>query len=148
MTTDAIAVTSAAFEEGEAIPTVHTCDGEDVSPPLEWSGSPDGTGAYALIVDDPDARGFVHWLLADIPADRTSLGEGEPAGVEGRNDFGRSGWRGPCPPSGSHRYAFTVYALSEPTDLAPGFSADDLRARIDGKVLGSGQLAGTYARRD
>ena len=146
MTTDAISVTSAAFEDGGTIPARHSCDGQDVSPPLEWSGAPDGTAAYALIVDDPDARGFVHWLLADIPADRTSLDEGSSAGTEGRNDFGRPGWGGPCPPSGSHRYAFTIHALSEPTALRAGFTADELRAALDGKTLASGQLAATYSR--
>jgi len=146
MSTDAMAVTSTAFEEGAAIPARHTCDGDDVSPPLEWSGAPDGTAAFAVIVDDPDARGFIHWLVADLPAGRTSLGEGESAGTEGRNDFRRAGWGGPCPPSGTHRYAFTVYALSEPTGVREGFAGDEIRAAMEGKILATGQLTGTYSR--
>lgn len=144
--TDSLAVTSSAFAEGDAIPSQFTCDGTDLSPPLEWSGAPDATAAYAVIVDDPDARGFIHWAVADIPADQTSLGEGATSGIEGRNDFGRAGYGGPCPPSGSHRYVFTVYALSEATGLAPGFSADELRDAMKGKTLGTGQLAGSYRR--
>ncbi|MBA2633213.1 MAG: YbhB/YbcL family Raf kinase inhibitor-like protein [Chloroflexi bacterium] len=146
---DALNVTSSAFAEGEGIPSRFTCDGDDVSPPLAWSGSPEGTAAYALIVDDPDARGWIHWLASDIPADQPGLDEGasgSSAGAEGRNDFGRTGHGGPCPPSGTHRYAFEVFALSEPLGLAPGFSADELRAALEGKVLASGRLTGTYQR--
>jgi Raf kinase inhibitor-like YbhB/YbcL family protein len=147
--TDSIGLTSTAFTEGEAIPSRHTCDGEDVSPPLAWSGAPDGTAAFALIVDDPDARGWIHWLAADIPADQAALEEGasgSSAGTEGRTDFGRTGYGGPCPPSGSHRYAFEVFALSEPVGLSSGFSADELRTAMEGKVLASGRLTGTYRR--
>lgn len=144
--TDSLAVTSTAFTEGDTIPSQFTCDGTDLSPPLEWSGAPDATVAFAVIVDDPDARGFIHWAVADIPADRTSLEEGAASGTEGSNDFGRAGYGGPCPPSGSHRYVFTVYALSEATGLAPGFSADELRDAMKGKVLGTGQLAASYRR--
>lgn len=142
-----LTLTSPAFADGAALPARHTCDGEDISPPLAWSGAPDGTVAYALIVDDPDARGFVHWSLAAIPADRTSLAEGQAGdGIEGRNDFGRSGWGGPCPPSGSHRYVFELFALAEPLDLESGFDADALRAAMEGRVIGSGRLTGTYRR--
>ena len=142
-----LTLTSPAFADGAAIPARHTCDGEDVSPPLAWSGAPDGTVAYALIVDDPDARGFAHWSLAGIPADRTTLAEGQAGdGIEGRNDFGRSGWGGPCPPSGSHRYVFELFALSEPLDLEPGFDAEAMRAAMEGRVIGSGRLTGTYRR--
>lgn len=144
--TDTLSLTSTAFDEGDAVPMRHTCDGEDVSPPLEWSGAPDGTASFALIVDDPDARGFVHWAVAGLPADRTSLAEGQVAGVQGRNDFGRTGWGGPCPPTGSHRYVFTIYALSEEPQLNDGFSADEMRRVMEGITLGSGQLAATYRR--
>jgi Raf kinase inhibitor-like YbhB/YbcL family protein len=146
---DTMSVTSSAFTEGQAIPSRYTCDGEDVSPPLAWSGAPPDTAAYALIGDDPDARGWIHWVVADIPAEAAMLDEGasgSAAGTEGRNDFGRTGYGGPCPPSGSHRYAFEVLALSEPLGLSSGFSADELRAAMDGKVLGSGRLTGTYQR--
>jgi Raf kinase inhibitor-like YbhB/YbcL family protein len=144
--TDTLTVTSTTFAEGEPIPARHTCDGEDLSPPIAWSGAPDGTVAYALIVDDPDARGWIHWVVADIPAELTSLDEGQAGGVEGSNDFGRSGWGGPCPPSGSHRYAFEVLALSENVGLDAGFEAGELRAAMAGKVLASGRLTGTYRR--
>lgn len=144
--TNAITLSSSAFAEGGTIPGRHTCDAEDVSPPLEWSGAPDGTAAFALIVDDPDARGWIHWLVADIPADKAALEEGVAAGVEGGTDFGRTGYGGPCPPSGSHRYVFEIFALSEPLGLSPGFTADELRGAMEGKVLASGRLTGTYRR--
>ena len=147
--TDTLDVTSSAFEEGGAIPSRHTCDGEDVSPPVGWAGAPEGTAAYTMIVDDPDAGGWIHWLVTDIPADRLGLDEGASggsAGTEGRNDFGRTGHGGPCPPSGTHRYAFEVFALSESLGLATAFSADELRAAMEGRVLGSGRLTGTYRR--
>jgi Raf kinase inhibitor-like YbhB/YbcL family protein len=142
--TQALTVTGAAFSEGGTIPGRHTCDGADVSPPLAWSGAPEGTAAYALIVDDPDARGWIHWLAADLEV--TELAEGGALGIEGRNDFGRTGWGGPCPPSGTHRYVFTVHALSEPLGLAPGFSADELRSALEGRVLATGSLTATYRR--
>lgn len=144
--TDTLTVTSTAFTDGGGIPSRHTCDGQDVSPPLAWTGAPEETAAFALIVDDPDARGWIHWVVADIPAGTTELAEGGRAGSEGRNDFGRNGWGGPCPPSGSHRYDFTVFALSEQTGLSAGFGADELRAAMEGKVLAEGRLSGTYRR--
>lgn len=142
--TDSLAVTSAAFAEGGTIPSRFTCDGADVSPPLSWSEAPDATRAFALVVDDPDARGFVHWAVADLEA--TELAEGATDGVHGRNSFGRSGYGGPCPPSGSHRYVFTVFALSEPVGLPAGFSADELRSAMTDKVLASGSLTASYRR--
>jgi hypothetical protein len=103
----------------------------------------------ALIVDDPDARGWVHWLVADLPPDQAELPEaasGTVGGVEGRTDFGRTGYGGPCPPSGTHRYVFEVFALAEPLGLSSGFSADELRRAMDGKVLASGRLTASYTR--
>lgn len=141
---DTLTVTSPAFGEGGSIPTRFTCDDADVSPPLAWSGAPNGTAAYALIVDDPDARGWIHWAVTDLEG--TTLAEGEAGGVEGRNDFGRPGWGGPCPPSGTHRYAFSVYALSEPLGLSAGFAADELREAMAGRVLAEGRLTATYRR--
>ena len=143
---DQLTLTSSAFTDGGAIPGRHTCDGADVSPALAWTGAPDGATAYALIVDDPDARGWVHWLVADIPGGTTEVQEGAAAGVEGRNDFGRNGWGGPCPPSGTHRYDFQVFGLSEPLGLAEGFSADERRSAMAGKVLAEGRLSATYRR--
>ena len=146
---------SAAFEDGEQIPVDFTCDGADRSPGLAWSGGPSGTRGYALIVDDPHARGFVHWVLYDVPADVNSLAGGVPArdvvggvGVQGRNGFGRVGYGGPCPPRGGpHTYRFTVYALDSALDFGPGESADDLATAMFGHVLATGELVGTYRRR-
>lgn len=139
-----LTVSSSAFDEGGLIPARFTCDDADVSPPLAWSGGPDGTAAYALIVDDPDARGWAHWAVTDLEV--TELAEGETGGVEGRNGFGRPGWGGPCPPSGTHRYVFAVYALSEPLGLSAGFSADELRDAMAGRVLAEGRLTASYRR--
>jgi Raf kinase inhibitor-like YbhB/YbcL family protein len=141
-------VTSTAFGEGQAIPAQYTCDGEDRSPPLAWSGAPEDSRFAAILVTDPDAGGFIHWSAANVVG--SSLAEGASgsatAGVEGSNGFGRTGWGGPCPPSGEHRYVFTVYALSERLDLGPGFDADQLRSQLRGEVLAQGQLMGRYRR--
>lgn len=139
-------LTSTAFEEGGSIPPRHTCDGEDVSPPLAWGGVPDGTAAFAIVVEDPDARGFVHWVLIDVPGDVRALGEGDQAGTPGRNDFRRNGWGGPCPPSGEHRYTFTLSALSEPLGLPEGTDASAVRSRMEGRVLATATLTGVYRR--
>lgn len=147
-------ITSAAFRDGEEIPVRHTCDGDDVSPPLSWSSAPSGTQAYALIVDDPDApRGtWVHWVVSDIPAEVRELAEDASranagGGVQGTNDFQRVGWGGPCPPPGpAHRYVFKLYALDQPLALERGMTKRDLTAAMDGHVLSSAQLVGRYAR--
>jgi Raf kinase inhibitor-like YbhB/YbcL family protein len=145
---DGMELRSEAFGEGEAIPSAHTCDGGDTSPPLSWEEAPEGTAAFALIVDDPDARGFVHWVLTDIPGDQTDLpaGEGDSIGVPGRNDFGRIGWGGPCPPSGEHRYVFTLVALSAPLGLAGTVDADAVRTAMAGTALAEAKLTGVYRR--
>ena len=134
--TDGFRLTSPDVAEGGTIPRRFTCDGEDVSPALEWAGAPDGTAALVLMVDDPDARGFVHWIVLDMAA--TASG-GLPEGAstspdaprQGRNDFGRIGYGGPCPPPGEgpHHYAFTVTALD-----------------ANGKVLDKGSLVATFNR--
>jgi Raf kinase inhibitor-like YbhB/YbcL family protein len=116
---------------------------------LAWSGAPDGTAAFALLVDDPDARGFVHWVAFDVPSDQASLVEdasGKGRFAEGRNDFGRIGWGGPCPPSGSHRYVFELLALDRRLGLPEGSSAQEVRQAIAGHALGSTRLTGTYRR--
>jgi hypothetical protein len=142
-------LSSSAFDEGGEIPVRHTCDGEDVPLPFSWSGTPEGTAELALVVDDPDARGFVHWLVVGIPAEASEIGEaGLPAGArEGRTDFGRTGYGGPCPPSGSHRYTATLYALSAPLDLTANPTADEVRSAASGKILAEARLNGRYARR-
>jgi Raf kinase inhibitor-like YbhB/YbcL family protein len=146
----AFSVSSTAFEHGAQIQQRHGCEGEDVSPPLSWSDPPDGTRSLALICDDPDAPSsvFVHWLAWGIDPAQGGLGEGESAPAEGTGGFGDTGYRGPCPPSGHgpHRYFFRLYALDEDLDLSPGASREELDAAIEGHVLESAELMGTYER--
>ena len=145
-------LSSSAFPAGAGIPKNHTCDGGDVSPPLSWSGAPAGTRSFALVVDDPDASGFTHWLLVNIPASTTSLGEGLksgalPAGaVEGSNDFGSIGYRGPCPPSGTHRYSHRLYALDVASLSPPPPTKERFEESIKTHVLARAELVGTYRR--
>ena len=139
------------FEEGGAIPRRHTCDGDDVSPALSWEGAPDGTVALALICDDPDANDFVHWVLYDLTGTSSGglaegVSESPDAPPQGRNDFDRIGYGGPCPPRGRHRYVFTLYALSEELGLSGAPTAEDVRAASRGRVLGEARLTGSYER--
>jgi Raf kinase inhibitor-like YbhB/YbcL family protein len=144
-------ILSAAFEDGGSIPVEFTCDGEDHSPPISWSPAP-GAAEYALTVTDPDANGFVHWVVYGIPTEPTAYGAGEtPAGArEGRNGSGDSGYAGPCPPEGAgpHRYEFRVYALSSAVGagLDPGLGYDEVLDAIGCCVQVFGALTGTYAR--
>jgi Raf kinase inhibitor-like YbhB/YbcL family protein len=152
-----LSLTTTAFPAGGPIPARYTCDGEDRSPPLAWSGAPAGTAAFALIVDDPDApRGvFTHWVLYNLPADAGELPEGVPAterlangALQGVNDFGRVGYSGPCPPPGpAHRYRFTLYALDTALRLGPRATKQAALDAMRGHVLAQGQLTGTYQRR-
>jgi len=149
--TTKLRLTSPAFTDGGMIPAKNTCDGENVSPPLAWEPGPEGTAAWVLIAEDPDARMWVHWLVVDIPAEVTSLDEGAsgslPAGAtEGETDFGPANYGGPCPSSGEHRYVFSLYALSEPLVQGAQLTATQVRADMFGKVLGEGTLTGRYAR--
>ena len=155
MAEESMQVTSTAFEHEGPIPPEYSCDGENVSPPLSWSNAPEGTASYALIVDDPDAPGrtFVHWVYYGIPASTTSLPEAvatdeRPAagGTQGTNGFGNTGYGGPCPPGGTHRYFFRVYALDTELDLEPGASKQVLLDAMEGHVLAQGTLMGTFAR--
>jgi Raf kinase inhibitor-like YbhB/YbcL family protein len=153
----ALALESSAFTPMGEIPATYTCDGEDGAPPLRWSGAPPGTRSFVLIVDDPDApdpaapkRTYVHWVLYDIPADATSLAErvtaaGLPAGTrEGVNDWDKTGYGGPCPPIGLHRYFFMLFALDRMLgDLGRARKADVERA-MQGHVLERTELVGTY----
>jgi Raf kinase inhibitor-like YbhB/YbcL family protein len=149
-------LTSTAFEEGGMIPAQYACDGQNVSPPLAWSNLPEGTKTLALIADDPDApRGtWVHWVIYQIPATEHGLSENVPTretldggARQGKNDFKNIGYGGPCPPSGTHRYFFKLYALDASLDLVPGATKDQLLKVTEGHVLAQGQLMGRYARR-
>ena len=147
-TATTLRLTSPAFENGAAIPTDFTCVGDDVSPPLAWTGVPAGTAELAVVVRDPDADGFVHWVIAGLSPDLGGVARGNPPSqaVEELNDFGRQGWSGPCPPSGTHNYDFRIYALDEPSGLAAG--ADGARAAEQlesATVLASAALSGTAA---
>jgi Raf kinase inhibitor-like YbhB/YbcL family protein len=145
-------LTSPAFAPGAMIPKTYTCDGSDLSPALAWSGTPAGSTALVLLVDDPDANGFVHWIVLDIPG---SSDGGLPQGVssstptprQGTNDFGRVGWGGPCPPSGTHRYTFTLYALAAPLGLPGNPRGAAVRTAFAGAtVVARTVLQGLYRR--
>jgi Raf kinase inhibitor-like YbhB/YbcL family protein len=144
-----ITVTSSAFEDGGRVPSRFTCDGEGVSPPLAWSGVPADAAAVALVVDDPDAPSgtFTHWVVLDLPPGTTSLDEdATPPGAQARNSAGRAAWMGPCPPSGTHRYRFTVVALGGRTGLAAGTALKDALAAVRDGAVAQGRLTATYAR--
>ena len=154
---DVMQLTSAAFAEGAAIPNKYTCEGQDVSPPLSWSGLPGGARSLALIVDDPDAPDpaaprmtWVHWVLYNLPPQSQGLPEGAAslsAGTkQGRSDFGRTGYGGPCPPVGRHRYFHKLYALDTVLpDLREPTKAQ-LELAMKGHVLAQAQLIGTYRK--
>jgi Raf kinase inhibitor-like YbhB/YbcL family protein len=148
--TTTFALTSTAFPAGGAIPRKYSCDGEGMSVPLAWSGRPSGAVELALLVVDPDANGFVHWVAAGIPPTASGLREGASGSkdvpVEGRNGAGRSGWTGPCPPSGTHHYEFTLFALSKSLGLAPGVTAEELRSAVARATIATATLVGTYRR--
>jgi len=146
-----ITVTSTAFGDGDSIPVRFTCDGDQTSPPLAWTAGGAGKpAAWALVVDDPDAPGgtFVHWVVLDIPPSTTSVTEGEaPAqATQVANSAGSASYAGPCPPSGTHHYRFTVYALSAPTGLSGGADTDGAIAAVRSAADATGTLVGTYSR--
>ena len=145
-----MALTSAAFAAEGSIPDRYTCEGEDLSPPLSWTAPPAGSRSLAPSLDDPDAPGgrFVHWLGWGIGPDTGGLGEGEPAPLEGRNDFGTIGYRGPCPPRGrgSHRYRFRLYAVAGEFGLPAGIGVAELERALAGNVLAAAELVGVYQR--
>ena len=151
-----ISVRSSVFQEGGMIPPKYTCDGDDMSPPLEWTGIPQGTKSLALISDDPDAPvgTWVHWVMWNIPSDLNGLVEDVPphpqlpdGSRQGLSDFRRPGYGGPCPPSGVHRYYFKVYALDAMLDLPSSTRKADLLKAMNGHILAEGQLMGKYRRR-
>ncbi|MDX1664198.1 MAG: YbhB/YbcL family Raf kinase inhibitor-like protein [Candidatus Promineifilaceae bacterium] len=145
---------SPAFTEGDFIPPQYTCDGADIAPPLTWHDLPSDVESYALIVDDPDAPGgtWTHWIVYNIPPEVEEFpedlsSEHEPAlGVEGVNSWGESGYRGPCPPEGEHRYFFKLFALNTVLDLEAGADRDAVLEAINGHILAEGQLMGVYER--
>jgi Raf kinase inhibitor-like YbhB/YbcL family protein len=147
-------VSSASFQDGHQIPLVHTCDGDNTSPALSWGGLPDGTASLAVIMDDPDARGWVHWVLFDLPPETRELPEGivhdsdrPGGGVHGRGNAG-VGYFGPCPPKGRgpHRYSFRVYALDSHLGLPAGSSKTEVDAAMRGHIMAMGELVGVYER--
>lgn len=150
----AMRLTSEMFGDGETIPADFTCDGANVSPPLAWDNVPEGTQSFALIMDDPDAPGgdFVHWVLYDIPGNVRALPEAVPAGetvagigTQGVNGANQPGFIGSCPPSGEHRYQYTLYALDTVLGLPPRATKAELLAAMEGHILAQARLTGVYA---
>lgn len=149
-------LTSPAFSEGATIPKQFTCDGTDLSPALAWNGAPEKTQSFTLIADDPDAPAgtWVHWVLYDLPADANQLSEGVPkeerlpnGARQGRNDFRRIGYGGPCPPLGpAHRYFFKLYALDAKLNLKAGASKAEVEKAMSGRILAQASLMGKYKR--
>lgn len=145
----ALKLSSPAFPGHSRIPDRHTSQGEDVAPPLEWSGVPDGTRAFAVVVHDPDAPlvdGFTHWVAYGIPGEATGLSDGGAVATQGTNSFGEQSYNGPAPPPGhgTHHYYFWVYALDEDLDLEPGLDRRALFDRIEDHVIEQARLVGTY----
>lgn len=150
-----IKLTSSAFEEGGMIPAKYTCDGEDISPPLSWENLPEGTKSIAIICDDPDAPigTFVHWVLYNLPPETKKLEENVPVtdkldngAGQGMTDFGKAGYGGPCPPSGTHRYFFKIYALDTEIENGNVTNKENLLSAMEGHILSQGQLIGKYKR--
>jgi len=151
----ALTLTSIGFDANGAIPLKYSCDGEDISPPLAWSDPPPGTLSFGLILDDPDAPGgtWVHWVLFNIPAAARALPEAVPpdtiladGSVHGTSSFNSLGYGGPCPPGGTHRYYFKLYALDAILDLEPAANKADLEAAMENHILAQAELMGTYGR--
>ncbi len=152
----ALHITNPDFSDGEVIPKRFTCDAQDISPKLEWKGPPANTESFALIMDDPDAPAgtWVHWVLYEIPSDARELPERVPmqeqlasGARQGRNDFGKIGYGGPCPPPGKpHRYFFKLYALDTKLNLKPGVTKADLERTMKPHILSKAELIGIYGR--
>jgi Raf kinase inhibitor-like YbhB/YbcL family protein len=143
-------ITSSAFQEGASIPSKFSCDGANTSPPLQIAEVPSGAKSFALIVDDPDAPSglFTHWTVWNISPQINAIAEGSaPKGVQGTNDFGKSGYGGPCPPSGTHRYYFKIFALDRELDLPFGAKRGQLDEAMKGHIVAQGELMGRYSRK-
>lgn len=150
-----LTLTSNAFQHEGAIPSTYSCDGEDISPQLSWQGVPEGTKSFTLVCDDPDAPmgTFVHWVLFNIPAEARELPENFSLASSplqnvkgGINDFKKYDYGGPCPPGGTHRYYFTLYALDTTLNLEEGVTKESVLNEMQGHVLGQAQLMGTYEK--
>jgi Raf kinase inhibitor-like YbhB/YbcL family protein len=143
-------ITSSAFQAGGNIPSKFTCDGGDTSPPLQIAEVPSGAKSLALVADDPDAPSglFTHWMVWNISTQTNAIAEGStPNGVRGTNDFGKSGYGAPCPPSGTHRYYFKIFALDRELDLPAGAKRSQLDAAMKGHVVAQGELIGRYSKK-
>lgn len=150
-----IELTSSVFEQGKPIPVKYSCRGEDVSPALAWGEPPAGTQSFALLMEDPDAPvgTWVHWIVFNIPASSRGLAEAVPSSaafsdgsMQGKNSGGNIGYNGPCPPSGTHRYFFRLYALDEMLGLSSGADKGELLKAMEGHILAQGELMGTFTR--
>ena len=149
-------LTSPAFEPGEAIPPIFTCEGKDISPEFDWTDAPRETKSFALIIHDPDApmaNGFTHWVLYNIPANVHRIEANQPRepeipglGIQGKNDAGKIGYTGPCPPSGTHRYFVRLYALRSELPLGPGATRQELEEAMQAHVIEEAELMGTYTK--
>ena len=143
-------LTSDAFANGQSIPAKYTCTGRNISPALAWNETPSGTRSFALIMDDPDAPlgTWVHWVLFNIPAEARSLQENidTSAMSVGKNSWGDLGYGGPCPPSGTHRYYFKLYALDSTLSLLPGATKEQMLQEMKGRILAQGELMGTFSK--
>lgn len=152
----AMELKTSAFDAGGMIPRAYTCDGGNQSPAISWSGVPDGATSLALLCEDPDAPSgtWTHWVLFNLPASLRELPDGVPAagrleggGLQGKNDFGRIGYGGPCPPRGTtHRYFFRLFALDTMLDLEPGVSRQQVRTQMEGHILAQAEWMGRYSR--
>jgi Raf kinase inhibitor-like YbhB/YbcL family protein len=143
-----LTITSPAFERNKLIPSKYTCDGDDVNPPLNIKGTPEETKSLVLIVDDPDAPmgTWDHWIVWNIPP-TNKIEENSDPGTEGLNDFRKHSYGGPCPPSGTHRYFFKVYALDTKLDLSPNSTKKDVEKAMKNHILAKGELVGLYSRK-
>lgn len=144
-------ISSPAFENNSQIPSKYTCDGQDINPPLEIKNIPERTQSLVLIVDDPDAPmgTFLHWLVFNINPDASIIDENSipQGGIQGRNDFGKENYGGPCPPSGTHRYFFKIFALDKKLDLKAGAKLKEVEKAMEGHILDKAELIGIYQRK-
>jgi Raf kinase inhibitor-like YbhB/YbcL family protein len=147
---------TSAFQPEGNIPSRFTCEGQNISPEISWTDAPQGTKSFALVMHDPDAPrrgGYTHWVVFNIPASVKQIPENAPkqaelpaGGIQGKNDDGGAGYTGPCPPSGTHRYYFRLYALDKKLDLKDGVTKDELEKALKGHVLGEAEFMGKYKR--